>query len=120
LWERLIAVKMGNLSQQVSGKDAVMNILNRLGLPYLRSIRRAVRTVRIVLVAAALTLPSMTARSAIAPLIEDSRPGAVLVLSEEASRSTIEKNQQGDNAYSSTQLPMKNLLPKRSRSISKR
>jgi len=92
LWERLIAVEMENLSQQVSGKDEVMNILNRLGLPCLRSIRRAVRAACVVLVAVALTLPSMTARAAIVQLVEDSRPSAVLVLSEEASQSTIEQD----------------------------
>lgn len=69
MWERLIAVEMGNLSQQVSGKDEVMNILNRLGLPCLRYIRRAVRAACVVLVAVALTLPSMTARAAIVQLV---------------------------------------------------
>jgi len=68
-----------------------MNILNHSGMPCLRTTHRTVRAVCIMLVAAALTFPDTPAPAAIVQLVRDGRPGAVLVLSEEASRTTTQQ-----------------------------
>ncbi len=66
-----------------------MNILNHLVLSDLHSVLRTIRAACIVLVTAVLSLSSMTARAAVLQLVENSHPNVVLVLSDEASRSTI-------------------------------
>jgi len=69
-----------------------MIILNFRSLPDIRSIRQTLRIGCVVLVAVVWTLPRPMARAAIVQLVQDSRPRAVLVLSEEASRSTTQQD----------------------------
>jgi len=66
-----------------------MNILNCLVMLNLYLIRRVIKIDGILLLAAILTLSDLPASAANVRLIENSQPNAVLVLSKEASRSTI-------------------------------